>query len=177
MKIELWKAISGYEGLYEISNQGRIRTVGRNRKSPTRNADNIKRLNNANNNYPRITLFKNGAKRTRLVHRLVVEEFIGEIPLGMDINHKDGNKANNCIENLEIVTRLQNARHAIEIGLTNNRGENNPMAKLTRNQVLEIRKKLPLESGYKYAKLAREFGVSPGTISFIDREITWRDIR
>ncbi len=97
-EIEVWKDIPGYEGLYQVSNIGRIKSLRK---------DRILKLIIARNGYCRIQLCNNGLKE-KLVHRLVYEAFIGSIPEKMCINHKDEDKTNNSLSNLELVTHAQN---------------------------------------------------------------------
>lgn len=104
---ELWKPIDGFHNLYEISNKGRIRSC---------------KIINAHKNdrgYIRIALSKeDGARRTYAVHRLVISSFISAAPCETSqVNHKDGNKDNNNIENLEWLTPAENIRHAFENNL------------------------------------------------------------
>lgn len=104
--MEIWKDIRGYEGIYVISNLGRV-------KSNTK----LLHLNTNTYGYKHVTLSKGNAQKTVLVHRLVASAFI-ENPLGLpQINHKDGNKSNNASDNLEWVTQKSNNRHAIETHL------------------------------------------------------------
>ena len=67
--------------------------------------------------YQNVELFNNGTPRIRYVHRLVVEVFIGEIPTGLEFNHISGQKGDNGIENLEVVTHAENTQHAWGTGL------------------------------------------------------------
>jgi hypothetical protein len=67
--------------------------------------------------YLKVELFNNGTLCSRYVHRLVVEAFIGEIPAGLEVNHISGQKVDNSIENLEVVTHAENTKHAWETGL------------------------------------------------------------
>lgn len=106
--IEIWKSISGFEMLYSISNLGRILN-NRNGK--------IMKLQNNGDGYHHINLSKFNIKKTYQIHRLMGYEFLGNRPEGYQINHKDGNKLNNTIDNLEYVTAKENIEHAWRIGL------------------------------------------------------------
>ena len=104
--MEVWKEIKGYEGLYQVSNLGRVRS---------RNG--LIHLNTNNYGYKHVTLSKSNIQKTALVHRLVAEAFI-ENPFELpQINHKDGNKNNNAVINLEWTTQKDNNRHAIKTNL------------------------------------------------------------
>lgn len=98
-----------YEGLYEVSNFGRVRSLeykGKKRKEPL-----ILSGGDNGTGYLQVILCKNSIYKHLYIHRLVVEAFIGRIPKGYEINHIDENKKNNCLSNLEIVTRKQNMNH------------------------------------------------------------------
>lgn len=104
---EIWKPIKGYEGLYEVSNLGRIKTLSRyirNRKMPEK----IKKLDKSKNGYLRIELSSNKIKRKYLVHRLVAQAFIPNKKNLPCINHKDEDKSNNIVSNLEWCDYLYN---------------------------------------------------------------------
>ncbi|GAY30719.1 Uncharacterised protein [Prevotella sp. MGM2] len=99
MAMEIWKAVVGFEGYYEISSLGRLKSYVRNSKGV------IRSLKNGTSDYIRISLMANGAKKTALLHRLVYEAFVGPIAPGMEIHHKDGNRQNNCISNLQCLSK------------------------------------------------------------------------
>ena len=103
---EVWKDIKGYEGLYRVSNMGRIYSLTRK-----------KILNTCQNKrgYKCVGLRKNGKKIIYLVHRLVALNFIDEIPNKKQVNHIDGNKTNNVVENLEWCSASENVRHRFEV--------------------------------------------------------------
>jgi hypothetical protein len=104
---------------------------------------------------------------TRIVgaaHRLVWQWFNGDIPVGREINHKNGIKDDNRPCNLEVVSPSENRRHAYSIGLSDEHGEDNPSAKLSDNEVVQIR--IAYASGdFTIADLARRFGVCYRTAS------------
>ena len=115
--MEEWKDIKGYEGIYQVSNTGRVRSflkkdglVGyRLSDTPKERA-----LIEHGNGYIYVTLSKDGRNANHYVHRLVAEAFIGDIPKGCVINHIDYNKSNNCSDNLEITTQKGNVIHSVE---------------------------------------------------------------
>lgn len=109
------------------------------------------------------------------VHRLVVQTFIGEIPKGMVVNHKDGNKHNNNLSNLEIVTPSQNTKHALENKLFKAAcGVKTGKAKLKEEDVLQIYKYL--KSGISNKELAKKFNVNFRTISQIKTGFRWNHL-
>ncbi|HBW57840.1 MAG TPA: hypothetical protein DEF27_08565 [Oscillatoriales bacterium UBA8482] len=104
--------------------------------------------------------------KTFLVHRVVWEAFNGEIPQGLQINHIDGNKANNSLSNLELVTPAENIRHAVKTGLKQGKSaETNSMAKLTNEQYLEIIH--DLVNGATNQEVADKYGLHSRYISLI----------
>lgn len=103
---ESWRPVVGYEGLYEVSDKGRV-------KSFLKIKNRI--LKPVNDNYLRVDLYKNGKNNLKLIHRLVAEAFIKNPNTKPQVNHIDGNKHNNTIENLEWVTAKENGKHAYNV--------------------------------------------------------------
>lgn len=101
---EIWKDIEGYKGLYQISNKGRV-------KSLYNGSERILRPWINNDGYLNVKLYKNTAAQHRLVHRLVAKVFISNPDNKLQINHKDENKLNNCVENLEWITCIDNCNY------------------------------------------------------------------
>lgn len=108
IKIEEWAPIPEFEGYLEASNMGRIKNTW---------TGNVLKQTTNKKGYKSITVNILGQQYTREVHRLVASAFIDGEHTGMDVHHKDGNKANNKLSNLEYCTRKENVRHAIEDGL------------------------------------------------------------
>lgn len=96
---EVWKDIPNYEGLYEVSNFGNVYSVRK--KIRLKPGDN-------GYGYLSVVLCKNGIQTNYKVHRLVMLAFIGEPPAGCEVNHIDGNKSNNRLDNLEYITSSEN---------------------------------------------------------------------
>lgn len=107
MKIEYWRVIPSFP-IYSASNYGRIRNDGTGR---------IMHVYVGTRGYLMLTLRRDGKQITQSVHRLVAEAFLGGPHPGLDVNHIDGDKTNNYIENLEWCTREENVRHAVNTGL------------------------------------------------------------
>lgn len=121
---EIWKDIAGYEGLYQVSNLGRIKSLER--QIFMQRHDGMEfwytrkeriRIPFDNQGYWNICLNKDKAETTYQVHRLVAETFIANPGNKPCVNHIDGDKKNNKVENLEWVTYSENAKHAVKIGL------------------------------------------------------------
>ena len=108
---EEWRPVKGYEGLYEVSNMGRVKSLHYGKERILRMPDNSAGYRNVE--------LENKAPQRKLVHRLVAEAFIPN-PMNLPVvNHLDGDKHNNCVSNLEWCTYRQNTLHAIKLGLFN----------------------------------------------------------
>lgn len=111
---EIWKDIPEYEGLYQVSNLGRIKSLERkvNKQTSIRvvNERILKLLKGKK--YMQVCLSKNCKTKTKLVHRLVAETFIPNYNNYQEVNHIDANVQNNCVNNLEWCNRYQNMQHA-----------------------------------------------------------------
>lgn len=107
MDSELWKDIEGYEGLYQISNHGRVKSLNYNHTCCEQILVPVKH----HTNYLTISLYKNGVKQLKLIHRLVANAFIENPNNYSCVNHKDENKLNNDVENLEWCTHKYNSNY------------------------------------------------------------------
>ena len=114
---EEWRDVKDFEGIYEISNLGNFR---RNSKKP-RKAKYPKHINRLG--YQCISISKDGKKSNKTVHQLVGAAFIRNFKYGMHINHKDGNKLNNCLGNLEKTNWVENNTHAHTLDTTSKPGK------------------------------------------------------
>lgn len=116
---EIWKAVKNYEGLYEVSNLGNVKSISYfnhvNNKSYPRNKM-LKQIAN-DRNYLRVYLYKKGKGKNFRVHRLVADAFIPNPDNLPEVNHIDGNKQNNKTTNLEWCTHQHNMKEAYRLGL------------------------------------------------------------
>lgn len=121
---EIWKPVKGYEGLYEVSNLGRVRTVPKKRINGTNyyiQKSLVMKPQLKSHRYYGVYLTKNKVHKNLLIHRLVAEAFI-ENPNQYDqVNHIDCNKLNNCVSNLEWCNQEMNLKHAYDNGLQTKR--------------------------------------------------------
>ena len=114
---EEWKDIEGYEGYYQVSNHGRVKSLSRKRTTgpkPGTLKERILKGSINSDGYKNVKLYKNGEKKTFKIHQLVVEAFIQKNESCECINHIDGDKTNNYIDNLERCTIKENVIHAFE---------------------------------------------------------------
>lgn len=155
--MEEWKEIDGWAGKYLISNFGRMKSLGG--KYSTKCPDGYITEGSIDVlGYRCITMRSPGRREQKRVHSLVASAFLEKPSPLHCVNHKDGNKLNNHVDNLEWITKKENCLHAVRIGLHNLKGEHHPMAKLTEKDVLRMRK-LRLD-GQSYERLGKRFGVS-----------------
>lgn len=172
---EIWKSI--IEDLYEVSNKGVVRSIGRLVSSTFGGTyfkeGRILKQNNNTRGCPQVMLCQNGLNVTQRVHRLVAENFIAN-PLNLpEVNHKDLDTMNNCVENLEWVTAEENNLHALLLG-SRKRGERASNSKLTEVDVVVIKRELLVSKTNK--EIANIFGVHPGTIQCIRTGRNWSHV-
>ena len=118
---EIWKPVVGYERYYEVSNKGNVRSVTRyvfsiKGKRKTRKVCGSEKKPKINHSgYYQTTLSKQGKSETVVIHRIVAEAFIPNPCSKPQVNHIDGDKLNNCVENLEWATSFENMSHAVNV--------------------------------------------------------------
>lgn len=176
MEFEIWKSVVGYEGYYDVSNFGRVRSVDR---FVLARAGKLKRIRGKlckqHNTVGRLTvnLSKDNKVKSFYVHRLVLEAFVGPCPEGMECCHfPDRDPSNNKLENLRWDTSKANSKDMLVHG-TRMVGEYHPCSKLNKEAISDILKRLEL--GEKQSDLACEYGVSSAAIIDIRKRITWLD--
>ena len=144
--MEIWKEIKGYEGYYQISNLGNVRSLnrivngGNNQKTQRKKGKNMT-LIRTDDGYLKVRLSKEGVRKEYSVHRLVALVFSGENYFeGAEVNHINCIRDDNRPENLEWVTHSENIIYSYKVGNRDNRGINNPRATYTEDEILFIRK-------------------------------------
>jgi hypothetical protein len=174
---EIWKNIKNYEGLYQISSYGKVKSLRRKRflHGKPINIYKQKFLKHGISlgGYYVVNLYKDSKRKMYRINRLVAIHFISNPLNKPEVNHLDGNKKNNYYKNLEWVTRVENEKHAYKIGLKDIKGEKHWFAKLGEKDILFIRNN---RNNFKQKELARMFFVDQSTISSILNNKTWSHI-
>lgn len=177
--MEIWKSLKNIVKNgenYEISNYGKVRSIDRidNRNHFRKSQIIIPRKDK--NGYLRVNFYLNGKMKSYFVHRLVALSFIPNPESKQEINHKDGNKKNNHVDNLEWSTSKENQIHAFDNGLqVSKKGEDTCIAKLKESDVLKIRE-IWQEGLYTQKVIAKMFNVSQKSISNIILRKTWKHL-
>jgi hypothetical protein len=160
---DYWRPVPGYPN-YLVSRRGEVWSLVRHKALAQVEGE---------RGYLLVNLYRGGRPKNFLIHRLVADAFLGPIPWGMQVNHKNGKKWDNHVENLEIITAEENREHAQRTGLIL-RGEANPSSRLTEQKVREIRR-LRAE-GVRVQDIAYQFGVSEKAVYWACRRLTWRHV-
>lgn len=168
--VEIWKNVFGYDGLYEVSNYGNVRSLDRivsmqNGKTCTFYGRIMRQAPTTRCHYLVVDLCKNGYRKHVLTHIVVAKAFFGDYDKSLEVNHIDGNIYNNHVSNLELVTHAENLEHSIRTGLKCDYGEKHVHAKLTNEQACIIR--IRVANGEKQKDIADELKVSKQTINNI----------
>lgn len=164
MENEEWKGIEEFECFYQVSNNGRVKPI-----NPRYKNKQFLKLNIDSNGYFRIKLFN----KLFFVHRLVAKAFIPNPLNKPQVNHKDGNKQNNNVKNLEWVTAAENNLHACRTGLSAGCKQNT--SKLTEEQVIFIRNHyIPFDKTFSMVALAKKFNMTQSSIYNIIYKNTYR---
>jgi hypothetical protein len=173
---EIWKPVVGYEGLYEVSDLGRVRSLWRSNGCGRvrRSEPFVLREGKSSNGYVAVTLCKDGAERRISIHRLVLTAFVGPCPSGMEAAHSDGVRANCGLTNLSWKSHRDNIADKVAHG-TQQVGERNPAALLTRDDVVAIRRDYRRGCRTSGAPaLGRRYGVSPSAILAVVHGVNWQ---
>ena len=165
---EVWKPVVGYEGLYEVSDLGRVRGLRKNRVlKPS--------LARGYHHYKLYLKGKDG--KLALGHRLVMAAFVG--PSNLDVNHIDNNPSNNALTNLEYCTAQQNMDHSKRsgrMGPNHKRGADHYATKFSDDDIAGIRHVMANGTRGTQRRLALALGVAPITISRITKRKVWKHV-
>ena len=177
---EIWKDVVGYVGYYEVSNKGNVRSVSRKVNNFKGESAKRKGVNMAfvttKAGYKRVSLRMLGTKRTFRVHRLVAEAFLPNPHQLAEVNHLNGIKDDNRLENLEWVDRRRNIDHAKEHNLFNSpKGSNHHKATITEDTVRAMRK-LYAEGNHTQKQISEEFSVHLSKAKHILAGRTWKHV-
>lgn len=172
---EVWLPIQGYEGIYEVSNLGRVKRVKhfvfhKNNTKHLLPEKMLKPTKRNYNTYYSVGLWMNNIDKRFTVHRLMAIHFIPNPENKPHINHIDGNKDNNSLSNLEWVTRSENLKHAMSLGVMRNQfkaGYESKLCKLTPDDVRGIKKMR--KEGKTLREIGCVYGISGRHVSGIAR--------
>ncbi|MBN2365739.1 MAG: HNH endonuclease [Calditrichaeota bacterium] len=165
--IEIWKPIANTDGFYEASNFGRIRSWQNNTNTPGRRLIPLIMKLTFDDNYKTIMIKCHGERITKLVHGLVAETFIPNPLKKPQINHIDGNKLNNNVNNLEWAKRSENQKHAHKNGLMHPpKGSQHWSTSLSEEDVIRIRE-LYKSGDYLQREIAQIYDISRSEINMI----------
>ena len=179
--MEIWKPIKGLEDTYEVSNLGNVKTKERLVRNSSHGKKDGYRLlkekvlspKTKNNGYLEVSLtISTRSSKSFYIHRLVAMSFIGDIPKGYCINHKNGIKSDNSLANLEIVTYSENMKHAYDNGL------NKPPVnyKFNDKQVRDIRN-MKHVTGFYNRQIAKIYNCNINTIQGITSGRTYKHVK
>lgn len=179
--MEVWENIKGFEGYYQVSNKGNVKSLIGWSGNRYVKREKILKPRITKKGYLEVDLIvkRKGIRKIAKIHRLVAEAFILNPFNKLQVNHIDGNKRNNVLENLEWCTNSENQIHAYQNNLQKNH-ENHPKSKLTLEKAREIRKRVVVgekSTGNSMAALAKEFGVSNNTIKQIITNKTYKEYK
>ena len=170
---EEWKPIAGFEGLYDISNLGRIKRVF----AATSNLDRgyvgkIIKVTTSSK-YPGVKLYKDGVAVFKTMHKLMAEAFLPNDDKTLVVNHKNADKKDWSLSNLEWVTHSENLLHAVSLKLNPMVGETHHMAKFTADDVIAMR--TDWDGTYAWAaEKAKQYNCNPNTIILLLKGKTWK---
>jgi len=161
--------VPGYEGLYDVSDRGRIRSYFRGRHLCPR-PQRVLVFNVSPNGYVYVSLSNRGAQHNFTVHRVVLTAFVGRRPSGMECRHFDGDKTNNRLSNLRWGKSADNYQDKVRHG-TASISQRNLQRTLTPAQVVKVRSML--SGSLSHSKIGARFGVTKSAISKIARGVNW----
>lgn len=170
---EIWKPIKGYEGLYEISNMGRVKSLPRKTKTKIMKSHNILRIMKRHTGYVQTKLCKNSKHIGPIVSRLVAEAFCNPPDYPWVANHLNCIRWDNRAVNLECISQSQNMRYSFKLGRKSQKGENNNQSKINMEIVKKIRKFAEENDHLSQKQIGEKFGLNREHIKDIINYKTW----
>lgn len=171
-----WKDIAGYEGLYKVSDDGRVRSYDREvghrwGGTATKRGKELK-CRQDKDGYSIVSLCRDGKSKTAKVHRLVAAHFLTGFADEKEVNHKNLVKSDNRVDNLEITDRRGNQQHAANSGVFSGTKNSKRAKKLTAAKAAKLRS-IRQSTGLSFKELGRKFGVSAATAYHVCKRDTW----
>ncbi len=169
-----WREVEGYSGVYEVSDDGRVRSVDRIDNAGRQLASReLTQFRHHKSGHMVVTLCTGGKPKSKFVHRLVLEAFLGACPSGMECCHLNGDPSDNRVSNLRWGTRKENKRQGVFLG-ESPRGSKNGNAKLNPDKVREIRDLF--QRGVTQKNIAIKFDIHPRYVSLITSRKRWNHV-
>lgn len=181
---EIWLGVENYNGSYQVSTAGRVRSLDGMTKSrkngkvfDRKRVGQIIKPKSIKNGYQTVRFHKNGTRKTELIHRVVAKAFIKNPNKKPCVNHIDSNIINNNVNNLEWCTYAENSAHASSFGNLV-KGEMSHFSKLNNDKVLLIRDMLAYSrEAFSLSWIANLFKVTPATIILVRDRKTWEHVK
>lgn len=168
--MEKWSDVVGFEAFYEVSDKGRVRS--KERKYADKNSV-VRKVRSkvlrpcSSDGYLRVVLIVNGKRNYKTVHSLVCRAFLGEKPAGLVIRHLDGDRTNNCLDNLAYGTHKQNINEREPFSESVS-----PLSESDVTEIIEMR-----NVGHSVVSISKRFNVSPTTVSNVYNGKTWGHVK
>jgi hypothetical protein len=174
----IWKDVKGFEGIYQVSSTGILKCLERRIKRPKKgeyiSKSILRKGNIGKRGYVQIPLSKNGKRYSKTMHQIVAVSFLENPNNYKEVNHINGIKHDNRVENLEWCSRSENIIHAVKTGLLPvTKGSERIQSKITEEQAIEIKYS---DKSIKGITFAKKYNVTNANISNIRKGVTWKHI-
>lgn len=174
---EIWKAVTGYNGIYSVSNLGNVKRIGKGSDNRSIQPKELTKIPSGwQSKYLSVCLTYNNKSKKAYIHRLVCQSFLGDPPNdSYQVNHIDGDKHNNNLNNLEWVTPKENQQHRYTILKQTQKGENNPANKYSKNEISRVIE-LYKTKQYTQREIARITNIDYRYVNSIVNKKVWKEI-